>query len=59
MLKINVHANTLLAMGVLTLNLDTLRSSARKDFSSQFSTFKHEGSHNAVKSLTAAKDFHK
>ena len=56
MLNNNVHANTLLAMGVLIQNLDILRSNARKDFSAKFSTFKHEENHSAFKSLIAAKD---
>ncbi len=55
MLNNNVHANTLLAMGVLIQNLDTLRGNARKDFSAKFSTFKHEENHSAFKSLIAAK----
>ena len=56
MLNNHLHANTLLAMGVLIQNLDTLRSGARKDFSVKFSTFKHEENHSAFKSLLAAKD---
>ncbi|MDD1613353.1 MAG: CHAD domain-containing protein [Methylococcaceae bacterium] len=56
MLNNNIHANTLLAMGVLIQNLDTLRSNARKDFSSKFATFKHEENQSAFKSLLAAKD---
>jgi len=56
MLNNHVHANTLLAMGVLIQNLDTLRGNARKDFSAKFATFKHEESQSAFKSLLAAKD---
>ena len=56
MLNNNIHANTLLAMGVLIQNLDTLRGNARKDFSSKFATFKHEENQSAFKSLLAAKD---
>jgi len=56
MLNNHIHANTLLAMGVLIQNLDTLRSGARKDFSAKFATFKHEENHSAFKSLLAAKD---
>ncbi|UOA07032.1 CHAD domain-containing protein [Methylobacter sp. S3L5C] len=51
MLSNNIHANTLLAMGVLIQNLDTLRCNARKDFSSKFLTFRHEENHSAFKSL--------
>jgi len=53
MLINNIHANTLLAMGVLIQNLDSLRCNARKDFSSKFSTFKHEENQSAFKSLLA------
>ena len=56
MLNNHIHANTLLAMGVLIQNLDTLRGKARKDFSAKFATFKHEESQSAFKSLLAAKD---
>ena len=56
MLNNNVHANTLLAMGVLIQNLDILRDNARKDFSAKFATFKHEENQSAFKSLLAAKD---
>ena len=56
MLGNNIHANTLLAMGVLIQNLDTLRSEARADFSSKFSTFKHEDNQSAFKSLLAGDD---
>ncbi len=56
MLNNHIHANTLLAMGVLIQNLDTLRSNAREDFSSKFATFKHEENQSAFKSLLAAKD---
>ena len=56
MLNNNIHANTLLAMGVLIQNLDTLRCDARKDFSSKFATFKQEENQSAFKSLLAAKD---
>jgi CHAD domain-containing protein len=56
MLNNNIHANTLLAMGVLIQNLDTFRSNARKDFSANYVTFKHEENHAAFKSLLAAKD---
>ena len=56
MLNNNTHANTLLAMGVLIQNLDSLRSNARKDFSAKFATFKHEENQSAFKSLLAAKD---
>ncbi|MDD1614880.1 MAG: CHAD domain-containing protein [Methylococcaceae bacterium] len=56
MLNNNVHANTLLAMGVLIQNLDTLRGNARKDFSAKFATFKHDENQSAFKSLLAAKD---
>ena len=51
MLNNNIHANTLLAMGVLIQNLDTLRNEARKNFSSKFLTFRHEENHSAFKSL--------
>jgi CHAD domain-containing protein len=56
MLNNNIHANTLLAMGVLIQSLDTLRGDAREDFSSKFAIFKHEESQSAFKSLLAAKD---
>jgi CHAD domain-containing protein len=56
MLNNNIHANTLLAMGVLIQNLDTLRCNARKDFSSKFATLKHEENQSSFKSLLAAKD---
>lgn len=52
----NIHANTLLAMGVLIQNLDTLRGDAREDFSAKLATFKHEENPVAFKSLLAAKD---
>ena len=44
MLANQVPANTLLAMGVLIQNLDTLRTQARDDFSAKFSHFKHHTS---------------
>jgi CHAD domain-containing protein len=56
MLNNHIHANTLLAMGVLIQNLDTLRGNARRDFSAKFATFKHEENQSAFKSLLAAKD---
>ena len=56
MLNNHVHANTLLAMGVLVQNLDALRGEARKDFTAKFATFKHEENQSAFKSLLAAKD---
>ena len=56
MLNNNIHAKTLLAMGVLIQNLDTFRSNARKDFSAIYTTFKHEENHSAFKSLLATKD---
>ena len=56
MLSVNVHANTLLAMGVLIQKLDSLRGNARKDFSAKFATFKREENQSAFKSLLAAKD---
>ena len=56
MLNNHVHANTLLAMGVLIQNLDALRGEARKDFTAKFATFKHEENQSAFKSLLAAKD---
>lgn len=52
----NIHAYTLLAMGVLIQNLDTLRGDTREDFSAKFATFKHEENPTAIKSLLAAKD---
>jgi len=58
MLNNNAHVNTLLAMGVLIRNLDTLRGNARQNFSARFSTFKHEENPAAFKSLLAAKDVH-
>jgi CHAD domain-containing protein len=51
MLNNHIHANTLLAMGVLIQNLDSLRGNARKDFSAKFATFKHEENQSAFKSL--------
>ncbi len=51
MLKNHIHANTLLAMGVLIQNLDTLRTNASKDFSSKFLIFRHEENHSAFKLL--------
>ena len=56
MINRHVHANTLLAMGVLIQNLDTLRDNARKEFSSKFEIFKHEENQSAFKSLLSAKD---
>jgi CHAD domain-containing protein len=56
MLNNNIPANTLLAMGVLIQNLDSLRTQARKGFSEKFSTFKHAENHSAFKALLAAKD---
>ena len=56
MLGNNIHANTLLAMGVLIQNLDTLRSEARADFSSKFTLFKHEDNQSVFKALLAGKD---
>ncbi|MDD5319706.1 MAG: CHAD domain-containing protein [Methylococcales bacterium] len=55
MLNNNIHANTLLAMGVLIQNLDTLRCNARNDFSSKFAAFKQEENQSAFKSLFTAK----
>ena len=56
MLNKNVHANTLLAMGVLIQNLDALRGEARKDFTAKFATFKHEENQSAFKSLLENND---
>jgi CHAD domain-containing protein len=56
MLNNNIQASTILAMGVLIQHLDTLRSNARKDFSSKFAIFRHEENQSAFKSLLAAKD---
>jgi CHAD domain-containing protein len=56
MLKNHIHANTLLAMGVLIQNLGSLRGNTRKDFSAKFATFKHEENQSAFKALLAAKD---
>ena len=56
MLNNHVHADTLLAMGVLIQNLDALRGEARNDFTAKFATFKHEENQSAFKSLLAAKD---
>ena len=56
MLDNNLPASTILAMGVLIQNLDTLRSKTRKDFSSKFANFKHAENHSAFKSLLALKD---
>ena len=53
MLGNNIHANTLLAMGVLIQSLDMLRSQARQDFAAKFATFKHEDNQSAFKSLLA------
>jgi CHAD domain-containing protein len=55
MLNNNIHANTLLAMGVLIQNLDTLRCNARKDFSTKFATFKQEENQSVFKLLFTAK----
>jgi CHAD domain-containing protein len=51
MLANHVPTNTLLAMGVLIQNLDTLRTKAREDFSEKFLHFKHEDNQDALKSL--------
>ena len=56
MLDNKIHANTLLAMGVLIQNLDALGAHARKDFSAKFATFKHEENHAAFKAMLAAKN---
>jgi CHAD domain-containing protein len=56
MLNNNIHAKTILAMGVLIQNLDSLRVNARHDFASKFATFKHEENQSAFKSLLAAID---
>ena len=56
MLSNNIHANTLLAMGVLIQNLDMLRSQARQDFASKFATFKHEDNQSAFQSLLTGND---
>jgi CHAD domain-containing protein len=53
MLSNHVHANTLLAMGVLIQNLDALRNQARQNFASKFTTFKHEDNQSEFKSLLA------
>ncbi|MCX7098413.1 MAG: CHAD domain-containing protein [Methylococcales bacterium] len=53
MLSQNVHANTLMAMGVLIQNLDTQRTQARQDFFEKFATFRHEENHSAFKALLA------
>lgn len=55
MMNNHTPANTLLAMGVLIQNLDTLRDNARKDFSSKFATFKHEENQSTFKSLLDSK----
>jgi len=51
MLANQVPANTLLAMGVLIQNLDTLRTQARDDFSAKFSHFKHQDNQETLKLL--------
>lgn len=51
MLNEHVHANTLMAMGVLIQNLDTLKHTMRSEFFSKFATFKHEDNHAAFKAL--------
>jgi CHAD domain-containing protein len=56
MINKHIHANTLLAMGVVIQNLDILRDKARKDFASKFETFKHEENQDVFKALLAAKD---
>ena len=56
MINNQIHANTLLAMGVLIQNLDILRDKSRKNFASKFETFKHEENQDAFKALLAAKD---
>ena len=56
MLNNHIHANTLLAMGVLIQNLDSLRDNVRKDFSAKFATFKHNENQSAFKSLLANND---
>jgi len=43
-------------MGLLIQKLAVLRDNARKDFSSKFSTFRHEENQSAFKSLLVAKD---
>lgn len=56
MLSHHVHANTLLAMGVLIQNLDTHRNQVREEFADRFNTFKHEENHTAFKELLAVQD---
>ena len=56
MLDNKIHANTLLAMGVLIQNLDALGAHARQNFSVKFATFKHEENHAAFKAMLAAKN---
>ena len=51
MLANQVPSNTLLAMGVLIQNLDTLRTQAREDFSAKFSHFKHQDNQETLKLL--------
>ena len=53
MLSNHVHANTLLAMGVLIQNLDALRNQGRQNIASKFTTFKHEDNQSEFKSLLA------
>jgi CHAD domain-containing protein len=56
MINKHIHANTLLAMGMVIQNLDILKDKARKDFASKFKTFKHEENQDVFKALLAAKD---
>ena len=56
MLNNHIHANTLLATGVLIQNLDSLRANVRKDFSAKFATFKHNENQSAFKSLLVSND---
>ena len=55
MLNNHSHANTLLAIGVLIQNLDSLRGNAHKEFSAKFAPLMHEEDQSAFKSLLEAK----
>ncbi len=55
MMSHDVSSNTILAMGVLVLHLDSLRCAARNDFAEQFNLFQQPGNRAAFKNLFAHK----
>ena len=55
MLNNNASANTLIAIGFLIQNLDSLRNEARNNFSIKFNEFKNKDTQEEFEKLLARK----